>query len=245
MQEEETRKKANEEVGLETNSKRMRVQDEPVSKEEQLIKRCRDRPDLATLLLVTVAEKGRDEDVEFCVKELNADVNYCYSPRKTALICAIAEGHRSTTRLLLKLGADANFCTPARETALRMAILQFDMIAIKLLLDHGAAIHEDHLDIAESRHPNIHGFLVCTQLYRTFTTVIVSGLLEPSSAASSSSTFTSSKKERTMGIKEFLTEGVCDARLLIYIEKFATGCLHLFRDALSVLEFQRSTKSYF
>jgi len=99
------------------------------------------RPGIVNKRLWAAAETGDDEDIEFLVQFLEADVNtvdlniYNY----TALFLAAMNGHTQTVELLIRLGANINATDMHGSTALHYAADRGWPLVVETL--HTAGIH--------------------------------------------------------------------------------------------------------
>lgn len=147
------------------------------------------------------ASAGRDDYVRHLVKEEGENVDVRGRTGETALGWAVWEKHMSTARLLLELGANINLGVDDCGTALWLAMQNGDRPMIRMLIDHGAKLTPaERINIDSKIIDFVHNLL----MEKLFFTVVTGGILSNGTE-----------------FRDFLADGVCDARLLIHVAKFA------------------------
>lgn len=150
--------------------------------------------------LLAVVHHGRDDFVRYLVQERRVDVDGRFHYSWTPLMFAVEKRHLSTARLLLQLGADISLRDANGRNVLRYAAVNEDYPMIRMLIDHGA-----EMTPADRRGLDVEiiDFVRNLLMEKRFSKVITGGICSNGQ------------------FRDFLAEGVCDARLLIHVANFA------------------------
>lgn len=149
------------------------------------------------------AHLGRDEFVLHLVEEKKVEVNSTFFCGWTPLMVATREGRLSTVRLLLELGANVHLYDTGRMNALFLAVFRPNRAVIQLLIDHGAEMPPG-IQLGNNWVTRKLIMFVRDRLVeKKLSVVVTAGIMFKGQ------------------FRDFLADGVCDARLLIHISAFA------------------------
>lgn len=159
--------------------------------------------------LHAAAHHDRDDLVSYLVQEKGVKVDDRIHFNETPLIRAVRQRCLSAARLLLELGADISLRDANGRNALWFAVINKDYPMMRMLVEHGGTCTRDDFGVSTNWSEILaDDFVQDLLMEKLFSMIVVGGIC--------------SKGQ----FRDFLAEGVCDARLLIHIASFAVGTSH-------------------
>lgn len=153
--------------------------------------------------LHTAVRFKREDLVKYIVQEKIAGVDDECIGGMTPMIFAVEDGDISMIRLLIELGSDLNIRERSNRPLWHAALVKNHSV-IRLLVDHGADATRPELTVfRKNGRGQIMDFIEDLFTEKLFSKVITGGI------------------QSRGQFRDFLAEGVCDARLLIHIANFA------------------------